>query len=372
MDGDGIPDLTEYNSLTGEISVRSGSGDGRFGASVAQPVSWSESASPYPTTEYTHVVDISGDGRADLVFETGLSLKIFVNAEGYFRFLGILPNLRFGGFTPPVGTPDNPHVRLKFADVLGTGSTNIVFVTDGTLESVAYECADWLDKEGSLGFVPAGLLTDIYNGVGGHKKIVSSMSTKLLADRSFTTPLPVAVPLVIKEVAETKLPKDLQVPEGTNHEYFNPIFDGWRRRLIGFERIKDLRTRSSRMVPINRYLQRASPTTVVGASSEPTIGWVNRSFASFMSRSRKPLTMPKTISQVARTQIRRRASSATRMVGSHRRLRPSKTKRDRATHYELRTSTLQEAKWRVFRQPTPPIRKKISQGGCVTTRSAAS
>ncbi|HEX4813368.1 MAG TPA: toxin TcdB middle/N-terminal domain-containing protein [Nonomuraea sp.] len=118
MDGDGAADLVRTDlPLSGYTPRSPGNGFGR-------PVSWPSAPPVRLDAPSTRVVDLDGDGRADVMVSTGRNLLLYLRAEtgGWQE----RPRVVGGADAPTVNLAD---ARIHVADMTGDGTADLVRVS---------------------------------------------------------------------------------------------------------------------------------------------------------------------------------------------------------------------------------------------------
>ena len=220
MTGDGTPDLVRVDGRG--VTYWPYLGSGIFGEAVtmqAPPVL------PFDTRlEDVHLVDIDGDGCADVVHV----------ADGRVRWW---PNRTGSGFEPPrtiKHVPTGALKQIRVADVLGTSVPALCWTAlqgDGRGRWFAID---------PLGGVKPGLMTTIDNGIGRRTTITYSTSAKEAArdrtnGRTWKARLPIVLPVVSMIAVEDG-------PTGRTSEteirYHDGRFDGKLREVCGFGEVE--------------------------------------------------------------------------------------------------------------------------------------
>lgn len=235
MDGDGVVDEVLYEAQLGRVSYASGYGDGRFGCPVDRACFSAaipdQSGGKPLTSDRVHFEDVTADGFADVVLEADTGIVVLVNIGGErLERRATLPDVR--------RMAGNAPGKLLFADLNGTGSTDVVIITGGgTL--FAYELAAAGYTSSTSQSVGLGLLREVANGVGARTQVeYDTLTNRMLAARSSGAPWTAISPAVVPVVTRTKTVTDAPTaysPSATaEYEYRDPLYDGWMHRLVGF------------------------------------------------------------------------------------------------------------------------------------------
>jgi RHS repeat-associated protein len=253
MNGDGTVDLINLQSR--RIRYWPYLGDGRWG----EPREMAGS----PEIDYDKpgttvlVTDIDNDGCADLVRIGSGLVEVFVNRSGE-------------GYAPPVALdriPMFPPERLALADMKGTGTAGLVWVTEGGREGQAY----WYLE--LMGAQTPHLLSRIDNGIGRISVIAYGTSTQhrirdLAIGRRWTGYLPFCVP-VVASITHT----DTVTGASATTEYFyhDGHYDRFSREYLGFAEVDSRRAATAyeaavaqRMYFHNRGTSALDPAFVAG------------------------------------------------------------------------------------------------------------
>lgn len=219
MSGDGLQDFTVVRS--GEVSYwpHTGNGNTTGRLSMANPPVF---PSGY-RDDRVHLVDVDGDGCADVVYLDHDRTIVWLNRSG-------------NGFAPPIEIPVAPATSMRplAGDLFGDGRPG--FAWDGapsTVDGTGYKV---------LRFDPGRtpyLLETVDNGMGGLIEISYSTSTQMrVRDRAegadWLGELPFVVHLV-SAIAERDTVTGV-VTTKTMH-YHDGVFDGPQRTFRGFKRV---------------------------------------------------------------------------------------------------------------------------------------
>ncbi len=185
--------------------------------------------------------DINGDGLADLVVERadGNNMWFFLNmSDGMFASSRVITDL-----------PSTPSSVIRWADINGNGTTDIVFA-DSSLQGSKINAVD-------LGVLIAGTphlnaLTTIDNGYGRITEIQYRSSTEYYLDsvsvnHPWEQTLPIPVSVVSKTITSINLDLDGYPDEGPNGDqyitdfvYRNGYYDPIEKQFRGFSFVKKI------------------------------------------------------------------------------------------------------------------------------------
>lgn len=209
MNGDGLHDLVRR--ATGLVSYRANLGFARWSP-------WIEMdgvPADVPTAQF---VDLNGDGLSDCVSVLGDSLQYSINRDGT-RFVNAVTLRSSDDLELPERFSD---VSVRFADMNGSGSTDVV----------------WVDASGQVSFLEVfptrpNLLVSIDNSIGKVISVSYGSSTDHLLrdDRDWSLRLPHPM-LVVDEVSV--LDELSGKEDRTVIEYRNGYYDGQEKQFRGF------------------------------------------------------------------------------------------------------------------------------------------
>lgn len=219
MTGDGLHDFVLLRS--GDISYWPYLGHGRWGARVLM-----DNAPQLPAgfrREHLYLMDMDGDGCADLVYVDADRILIWLNRSG-------------NGFAPPVIVPIAPvtgNRRVFPADFFGDGHISLGWDAGTATGDAGYRVLRFDD--GQLPY----LLTTIDNGMGGRFEIDYSTSTAMrLKDLAEGRPWPGMLPLVTPVVERIR---QVDTVSDRDHEmlirYHDGVYDGPSREFRGFSAV---------------------------------------------------------------------------------------------------------------------------------------
>jgi len=251
MNGDGLADLV----LVGPQTIEYWPGDGRgnfmacrsagcncseMGAETPGAKMFSPMLGPITMSRGWRLVDLNGDGYADLVALGFDGIRIFYNIEGF-------------AFTPPVflngpslfpkswsAVKDGTKpLNISFADMNGNGITDLVLQVDNQVQTIDLHQITYPARA----FAPdayasrPGLLIGIENGLGA-KTEVSYLTTAQLAQIAIAngTPWAERIPQVLQVVGRITVTSGVPGvdPIRVSYDYDDPAWDGFERQFRGF------------------------------------------------------------------------------------------------------------------------------------------
>lgn len=178
-------------------------------------------------------VDLTGDGRADIVtnnYNGEPGLFVFVNVDGRGR----LEQVKLDTSSIHPFYPTNFASRMTFADINGSGVTDLVIFTNTS----AYYF-DLAQPTPEPRHVRPWLLQTIDNGRGMTTRFTYETTTSLAA-RKGPAPGGGHLPLVTDVV--TRVDRSITDARGTvasytDYDYEDPAFDGVDRRFVGYRTV---------------------------------------------------------------------------------------------------------------------------------------
>ena len=217
MTGDGLSDLVFVAS--GRVQYWPQLGRGRWGAPVTMRMA--PVLPPRFDRERLYLIDLDGDGAADLLYVGHDRVSYWLNQSGRAWSPGYeIP------FIPPPGP-----ARVTVCDFLGTGAPGILWSTQPTTS----------DDTGYR-FLPLAtstkpyLLHTIDDGFGGLAEIAYSTSTATRsADEDTYLPFPLQV---VDSITHTD--RITGVVQRTHFRYHRGHYDGHEREFRGFERVEQI------------------------------------------------------------------------------------------------------------------------------------
>lgn len=223
FNGDRVPDIAQIRP-TG-VAVTAGLGYGNFAPLVFV------SLPDYTLTDQqiasAKLVDITGDGLADLVIERAVPGELW-----YWINLG---NYTFSTRKVVTGMPTglSPHAVTRWADMNGNGTIDLVYADATTLPRI--QTVD-LGQLLSGGVAP-NLLLAITNGLGRVTTIGYQPATGFaLADAAAGTPWPHPMPFPVQVVTAVTNSDSLGHQYAAQYAYHNPYYDPVEKQFRGFAR----------------------------------------------------------------------------------------------------------------------------------------
>ena len=223
MSGDGLRDLVAVHN--GAVMYWPNLGHGAFGARVRM-----QGAPRLPfgyDPRLLLVGDITGDGSSDIAYAAGGQVTVWFNRSG-------------NAWSAPVTVSGLPRGAwdVRLADLLGTGTSGILFSRDAQGTGAGQGAMYFLDLSGNG---DARLLTEVDNQLGAVTRVgYSSSTTFAAADAArpatrWRTPLPFPVKVVervetIDEISGGKMTSTFR--------YCHGYWDGREREFRGFARVE--------------------------------------------------------------------------------------------------------------------------------------
>lgn len=279
INGDGFVDLITVNPRDdqGAPRVRPGDGTGYFGCiGNAQP-QWACKEPPnepvpvynltftgainpwvivpsmldvgFPQDTVFH--DLTGDGLADVVQydkPTG-DVRLWVNQDGH-NFACVTVNCSVGKvYTFDTKTTNIGEHRMTFADMDANGVDDLVILAHNAIYVGTSMVRRRSLSPGEAGAPRPGLLTRIHNGIGATTDIQYETSAEL--DRrtretqwAWKYHSAVSIPVVTSVTTRDSFSagvagatKTYPFKRRTQIAYFDPAYDRWERRFVGFRRV---------------------------------------------------------------------------------------------------------------------------------------
>lgn len=223
FNGDRISDIAQIRP--NGVAVTAGLGYGNFGPTIFVNLP------DYTLTDVqitsARLVDITGDGLADLVVERAVpgELWYWINQGNYtFSTRKVVNHM-------PIGVGSKAVTR--WADMNGNGTTDLIYADGTTLPRI--QIVD-LGQLLSGGQAP-NLLVSVSNGVGQVTRFGYQSSTDFaLADAAGGNPWPHALPFPVQVLASVTNSDTLGHQYVTQYQYHNGYYDAVEKQFRGFGR----------------------------------------------------------------------------------------------------------------------------------------
>jgi RHS repeat-associated protein len=241
MNGDGLPDIVRVRS--GSVLYWPGRGNGFWGTGLrtnCPPGTIASGRSIAMTSSPTFAVDpgaalrlrdVNGDGLDDLVQLRPSAIDIWLNVDGAgftskahtIQTAAIQPNLQANG-------------RMRFADVNGSGTTDLVWG-----EGWKYQYVDL------AGGSRPWLLTHFANGLGKTTDLTYSTSTAMMeaaraagSPWTSTAPIPIHVLSAVTEKDTLAMLGRAPASYVRQYTYRDAVYDGREREFRGFRSVHEV------------------------------------------------------------------------------------------------------------------------------------
>lgn len=220
MTGDGLADIVVLRS--GEVSYWPSLGSGSFGRRVDLPDP--PLLPPGYRESSLHLVDLDGDGCADVVYVGDDGTTVWLNQSG-------------NGFAPPVRLPiaPPPGRAAQPADIFGDGRPGLVWTSSSrTAGDSGYRVLRFsADRPAPY------LLTTIDNGMGGLSRMAYTTSTSMrVSDVADGRPWSNRLPLVTHVVSSIEQVDGVSGRvSATRIRYHDGVYDGRNREFRGFRTV---------------------------------------------------------------------------------------------------------------------------------------
>jgi RHS repeat-associated protein len=228
MSGDGLTDLVRITN--GEVCYWPNQGYGKFGRKVTMDNSpWLDQINQFDPRRL-YLVDTDGSGAADIVYHSTNGVQIYLNQSG---------NSWSTARQIPSVPPANPQTSLQTADLLGMGTTCLVW--SSSLPSDARRSMKYIDlMNGQKPY----LLTKIRNNLGAETVISYASSTKFyLADKAAGKPWITKLPFPVHVVEHSETYDHISGNRFvTRYTYHHGYFDGVEREFRGFGMVEQYDT----------------------------------------------------------------------------------------------------------------------------------
>jgi len=226
MNGDGLQDAVAFTSDASQLRVRTSLGFGRW----TDWQSISVSGFSASVLEQLELQDINGDGLSDVVLVGDTTVTYVVNRGGArFAPPATLTSADVEGDLP---LRDLTRSLVLFADMNGSGSSDIVWITDGRVQFL------------ELFPVRPNLLSRVETGLGGVQEIEYGTSVLQQARDAATAPWAHKLPNAMNIVVATDTWNRLFADETTGlHDtsavvYRDGYYDGVNRAFRGFGHVE--------------------------------------------------------------------------------------------------------------------------------------
>ena len=220
MSGDGLADLVRIGN--GEVAYWPSLGHGRFGPRVAmEDAPWFDAPGQFDRARL-HLADIDGSGTTDILYLGGDGARLYFNLSG---------NGWSGARALPHLPPSSRMARVTTADLLGNGTTCLVWSTD--LPGSALRPLHYIDL---MGGKKPHLLTGTDNNLGSETRIGYASSTRFaLADKAAGRPWITRLPFPVHVVERVETIDHIGRTRFTaRYGYHHGHYDGVEREFRGF------------------------------------------------------------------------------------------------------------------------------------------
>nr|WP_320014185.1 SpvB/TcaC N-terminal domain-containing protein [uncultured Desulfobacter sp.] len=228
MSGDGLTDIVRIRN--GDVCYWANLGYGHFSAKIsmtnAPTFDHPETFNPH----YLHLADVSGTGATDIIYSGKNTFKAFINLSG---------NAWSNAHEIEPFFPIDQNARLSVVDLLGTGTSCIVWSSD--LPSHSRAPMQYIDLMSSK---KPHVMTHYTNNLGKETKLEYKSSTHFylqdkLAGTPWITKLPFPVQVVSRVVVEEKI---TDVRFASSYTYHHGYYDHSEREFRGFGRVEQTDT----------------------------------------------------------------------------------------------------------------------------------
>lgn len=226
MTGDGLTDIVRIRN--GEICYWANKGYGKFSAKVTMSNSPFFDHPDLYDPKFLHLADVSGTGATDIIYTGKNIFKAFLNLSG---------NAWSDEHIIEPFFPVDDHSKLSVADLLGTGTSCIIWSSDLPEHSHApMRYIDLMDSK------KPHVLIHYSNNTGKETHLEYKSSTWFylkdkLAGKPWITKLPFPVQVVNKQTVEEKISK---VRFSTQYSYHHGYYDHPEREFRGFGMVEKI------------------------------------------------------------------------------------------------------------------------------------
>jgi RHS repeat-associated protein len=228
MTGDGLTDIVRI--CNGDICYWANMGYGRFSSKISMANAPRFDYTGQYNPEFIHLADITGTGATDIIYSGCDGLKAYLNLSGnaWSDVHEIEPFF-----------PTDNHSQLSVIDLLGTGTSCIVWSSD--LPGEANAPMRYIDL---MNGKKPHLLKKIINNCGKETSIEYKSSAfyylkDKLEGRQWITKLPFPVQVIAKTITEDKIS---EVRFTTEYRYHHGYYDSAEREFRGFGMVEQLDT----------------------------------------------------------------------------------------------------------------------------------
>ncbi len=228
MCGDGLTDIVRIRN--GEICYWANMGYGKFSAKITMDnVPLFDHQNQF-NPQYLHLADVSGTGATDIIYLGENTFKAFINLSGNAWSEAHV--------IEPFTSMDN-HSKLSVVDLLGTGTSCIVWSSD--LPAYSNAPMRYIDLMNSK---KPHVLIHYKNNLGKETTIEYKSSTHFyvkdkLEGTPWITKLPFPVQVISKMIVEEKI---TNVRFSSKYSYHHGYYDHTEREFRGFGRVEQLDT----------------------------------------------------------------------------------------------------------------------------------
>ncbi len=226
MSGDGLTDIVRIRN--GEICYWANMGYGKFSSKISMENAPAFDHPDLFNPQYIHMADVSGTGATDIIYLGKNHFRAFINYSGNAWSLPFEIDPSF---------PFNNNNRLSVVDLLGTGTSCIVWSSD--LPEHAETPMRYIDLMDSK---KPHVLVGYRNNMGKETSFEYKSSTYFyLKDKRegnpWITKLPFPVQVVSKFIVEEKI---TDVRFSTLYHYHHGYYDSLEREFRGFGMVEQL------------------------------------------------------------------------------------------------------------------------------------
>jgi RHS repeat-associated protein len=228
MTGDGLTDIVRIRN--GQICYWANKGYGSFSAKIATSnAPWFDHPDSF-NPSYLHLADISGTGATDIIYVGEGTFKAFLNLSG---------NAWSDAHEIEPFPPIDPDCKISVVDLLGTGTSCIVWSSGAPREQWAP--MRYIDLMGSR---KPHVLTSYVNNLGKETRLEYKSSSHFYlqdkrANKPWITRLPFPVQVISKLIVEEEV---TDVRFATEYRYHHGYYDHAEREFRGFGMVEQIDT----------------------------------------------------------------------------------------------------------------------------------